>query len=95
LTEKKDPQKAPVNPIVIVNNEEVFVWGIHNGFLIKAEHVFVFEPINDGKETHLIHYEKITGMLSPFIMTKKMKVTMTEHYNIMNQDLKNLCEQKT
>ena len=92
---KKDPQKAPVNPIVIVNNEEVFVWGIHNGFLIKAEHVFVFEPINDGKETHLIHYEKITGMLSPFIMTKKMKVTMTEHYNIMNQDLKNLCEQKT
>jgi hypothetical protein len=28
-------------------------------------------------------------------MTKKMKVTMTEHYNIMNQDLKNLCEQKT
>ncbi|MDC3246769.1 hypothetical protein OAT66_01665, partial [Candidatus Marinimicrobia bacterium] len=41
---KKDPQKAPVNPIVIVNNKEVFVWGIHNGFLIKAEHVFVFEP---------------------------------------------------
>jgi len=91
---KKGPQKAPVNPIVIVNNKEAFVWGIHNGFLFKAEHVFVFEPSNGGKGTHLIHYERMAGMLSPFIMTKKMKVTMTEHYNIMNQDLKKLCENK-
>ena len=81
-------------PIVTVNSKDLFVWGIYNGFLIKAEHVFVFEPINDSKGTHLIHYEKMTGMLSPFIMTKKMKVTMTEHYNIMNQDLKKLCENK-
>jgi len=31
-------------------------------------------------------------MLSPFIMTKKVKVNMAEHYNVMNQDLKKLCE---
>ena len=91
---KKDPRKAPVNPIVTVNSKEVFVWGIYNGFLIKAEHVFVFEAINGGEGTHLIHYERMTGILSPLIMTKKIKVTMTEHYNIMNQDLKKLCENK-
>ena len=89
---EKDPQKFPVNPIVTVNSKDVFVWGLYNGFLMKAEHVFVFIPTNDGEGTHLIHYERMTGMLSPFIMTKKVKVNMAEHYNIMNQDLKKLCE---
>jgi len=88
----KDPQKTPVNPIVAVNIEDVFVWGVYNGFLIKAEHVFVFETVNNGKGTHLIHYERITGILSPFLLTKKVKADMTKHYNIMNQDLKKLCE---
>ena len=69
----KDPQKTPVNPIVAVNIEDVFVWGVYNGFLIKAEHVFVFETVNNGKGTHLIHYERITGILSPFLLTKKVK----------------------
>jgi len=66
--------------------------GVYNGFLIKAEHVFVFETVNNGKGTHLIHYERITGILSPFLLTKKVKADMTKHYNIMNQDLKKLCE---
>ena len=90
--QKNGPQKVPVNPIVTVNSKEVFVWGIKNGFLIKAEHVFVFEPTNDGKGTHLIHYERMKGILSPFLMTTKVKANMAKHYNIMNQDLKNLCE---
>lgn len=88
---RKDPQKAPMNPIVTVNSKKVFVWGIYNSFLIKAEHVFVFEPINDSKGTHLIHYERMTGILSPFLITKKVKANMTKRYNIMNQDLKNHC----
>jgi hypothetical protein len=88
---KKDPQKAPMNPIVTVNSRDVFVWGIYNGFMIKAEHVFVFEPINDSKGTHLIHYERMSGILSPFLITKKVKANMTKHYNIMNKDLKNIC----
>ena len=88
----KDPQKAPMNPIVTVNNRDLFVWGIYNGFLIKAEHVFVFEPINNSKGTHLIHYERMTGILSPFIITKKVKANMTKRYNIMNQNLKNICK---
>jgi hypothetical protein len=85
---KKDPQKSPMNPIVSVNTKDVFVWGIYNGFLIKAEHVFVFEPINNSRGTHLIHYERMTGIFSPFIITKKLKKNMTNRYNIMNQNLK-------
>ena len=77
-----------MNPIVSVNTKDVFVWGIYNGFLIKAEHVFVFEPINNFRDTHLIHYERMTGIFSPFIITKKVKKNMTNRYNIMNQNLK-------
>ncbi len=87
---KKDPQRAPLNSIVTVNSKEVFVWGIYTGFLIKAEHVFVFEATNDGKGTHLIHYESMKGMSSPFLM--RQKVNMADHCNIMNQDLKNIFE---
>jgi hypothetical protein len=89
---KKDPQKSPMNPIVSVNTKDVFVWGIYNGFLIKAEHVFVFEPINDSKGTHLIHYERMSGILSPFIITRKVKENMTKHYRTMNQNLQKICK---
>ena len=34
------------------------------------------------------------GMLSPFIMTKKVKANMSELYKVMNQDLKNICEKQ-
>jgi len=86
---KNDPQKFSLNPIVSVNNKNVFVWGIYKGILITSEHVFVSESTNKGKGTHLIYYERMTGMLSPFLMTKKVKSNMAELYNIMNQDLKN------
>jgi hypothetical protein len=89
---KKDPQKAPLNPIVTQNSKEVFVWGISYGFLLKAEHVFVFQPTNDGAGTHLIHYERMTGMLSSLFITKKVKANMAKRYTIMNQDFKRLCE---
>ena len=91
---KNDPQKVPVNPIITVNSKKVFVWGVYNGILLKAEHVFVFESTNDGMGTHLIHYETMKGILSPFLMTNKVKANMLEHYNIMNQDFKNFRENR-
>ena len=60
-------------------------------FLLKPNMFFIFESINDSKGTHLIHYERMTGILSPFLITKKVKANMTKHYNIMNKDLKNIC----
>ena len=88
----KDPQKAPSKFTVKRNDEEVFVWGVYQGFLLKIEHVFVFTPTNNGKGTHLIHYEVMSGLLGYIFMTKKLKGEITKHYNIMNKDLKELCE---
>jgi cellobiose-specific phosphotransferase system component IIB len=93
FSRKNDPEKAPVTPEVTVNNELSFVWGIYNGFLITAEHVFIFEPINDGAGTHLIHYEKMNGIMSPFFITKKVSANMFDHYVLMNEALKKLCEE--
>ncbi|MFK7774248.1 MAG: SRPBCC domain-containing protein [Saprospiraceae bacterium] len=89
---KGDPAKAPVFPSVYDNNEEVFNWGFRKGVFISAEHVFIFESINNGKGTRLIHYEKMKGMLKAFIMTKKTKANMIEKYNNMNKGFKTFCE---
>jgi hypothetical protein len=90
---KKDPQMAPVKPKVVINNDMRFVWGLYNGFILKAEHVFIFEPTDNGKGTHLIHYEKMNGMLSPIFITKKVSANMYQSYNLMNESLKRICEQ--
>ena len=63
------PQKVPANPIVISNNDAKFAWGINNGILVKAEHVFIFLPVADNEhKTHLVHYEKMSGIIAPFFM---------------------------
>lgn len=90
---KKDPAKAPVFPDVTENSAEVFNWGFDKGMLLRAEHVFIFESINNGNGTRLVHYEKMAGMISSFTMTKKVKANMTERYELMNEALKNLCEE--
>lgn len=89
---KGDPAKAPVYPYVYDNNEEVFNWGFRKGILISAEHVFIFESINNGKGTRLVHYEKMKGMLKAFIMTKKTRANMIAKYNEMNEGFKTFCE---
>ena len=90
--QKNDPAKSPASPRLTVNSPKVLVWGLYSGFILKAEHVFVFQPIDGGKGTHLIHYERMTGLLSPLLLTKKVSVNMKKHYNIMNEDLKSICE---
>jgi hypothetical protein len=89
---KGDPVKAPVNPKVFENNEEVFYWGFKKGFLLSAEHIFIFDPIDNGRRTRFVHYKKMNGMLKSFAMTKKIKANMIERYILMNEDLKTLCE---
>lgn len=90
---KGDPSTAPAFPEVTENNAEVFNWGFDKGMLLRAEHVFIFEPINNGSGTRLVHYEKMAGMASSFAMTKKVKANMTERYSLMNEALKKLCEE--
>lgn len=89
---KNDPSQAPVNPVVSENNATVFNWGFKLWFFLSAEHVFLFEPINNGKGTRLVHYEAMNGILKSFVMSEKTKANMTNRYNSMNQGLKKLCE---
>jgi hypothetical protein len=88
---KNDPAPAPVSPKVYENSAEVFNWGFNIGVL-KAVHVFIFEPIDEGKKTRLVHYEKMEGVLK-FVMNEKMKASMVDHYNKMNESLKKISEE--
>jgi hypothetical protein len=88
---KNDPSQAPTFPIVTENNKEVFNWGFKMAIL-KAEHVFIFEPTNNDKGTRLVHYERMSGLLKSFVLTKKTKANMTVRYNAMNAALKTICE---
>ena len=90
---KNDPARAPVNPKVYENSAEVFNWGFNIGVL-KAVHVFIFEPINEGKKTRLVHYERMGGILK-FVMNKKMKASMIRQYNKMNESLKRISEARS
>lgn len=87
---KNDPAPAPVYPKVYENSAEVFYWGFNIGVL-KAAHVFIFESIDEGKKTRLVHYEKMEGILK-FVMNEKMKTAMMQRYNKMNADLKRISE---
>ena len=88
---KNDPAQAPVYPKVYENSAGVFYWGFNIG-LLKAAHVFLFEPIDEGKKTRLVHYEKMEGVLK-FILNEKMKISMNQRYHKMNADLKRISEE--
>jgi hypothetical protein len=66
-----NPKKVPALPIVMVNNTNAFTWGDSIGFLLKAKQVFLFEPIDNGVKTRLVHYERMSGLLSPIFMPQK------------------------
>jgi len=92
FSRKKDPSPAPLHPNVFENTSEVFNWGVKK-WLIKAEHVFIFESINNGKQTRLVHYEQMRGIMKSLVMSKKTKVKMVTHYNTMNESFKIFCEE--
>lgn len=59
---------------------------------MNAQYVFIFESIQEGKATRLVHYEEMTGLLS-LVMNEETKVKMTKCYNALNKSLKNICKQ--
>lgn len=88
---KNDPSPAPINPNVYENSREIFCWGFNWGIL-KAEHVHIFEPIDGGKKTRYIHYERMSGILKGLIMKPEMRENMVAKYNTMNTTFKMHCE---
>lgn len=86
------PEEAPFQPIVLHNTPELFHWGVSRGFLIKADHVFLFESLQEGQQTRLVHYEQMRGLLKSFLMSKKNRQVMLESYQHMNQKFQQYCE---
>jgi hypothetical protein len=87
----KAPQPAPMKLWLTANNEQVFIWEVKNGLLLKAKHVYLFLPEDGGNTTRLVHYERMTGFLSLFF-SKKLRGNMENRYGLMNTELKQLCE---
>jgi hypothetical protein len=88
---KGDPAPAPLHPKVYENSPEVFNWGFNMG-LIKAEHVHIFESIDNGKKTRFINYERMSGPLKAGVMSAEMKANMVSKYNTLNAAFKKICE---
>ncbi len=58
--------------------------------IFDGEHYFILEPV--GNNTKLIHGEKFSGIL--VALTGKMLEKTAEGFRLMNEALKNKCEQK-
>lgn len=89
---KNDPSPSPISPTVYQNSPEIFHWGFNYGIL-KANHVYVFEPIN-AISTRFINYEEVNGLLKGMLMTPSFRENMINNYNNMNAAFKKVCESK-
>ena len=88
---KNDPSTSPISPRVYENSPEIFHWGFNYGIL-KAEHLFIFESIENNSRTRFINYEKAGGLLKSLVMTQIFRENMVANYNTMNVAFKKLCE---
>ena len=88
---KNDPSTSPISPSVYENSPEIFHWGFNYGIL-KAEHLFIFESIENNNSTRFINYEKAGGLLKGLVMTQTFRENMVANYNTMNVAFKKLCE---
>ena len=88
---KNDPSPSPISPRVYENSPEIFHWGFNYGIL-KAEHIFIFESIENNSSTHFINYETASGLLKGLVMTQTFRENMVTNYNTMNVAFKKICE---
>jgi hypothetical protein len=93
LARSGNSRKVPALPVVTVNDANALKWGLNLGVIFQAEHIFLFEPIDGGKATRFVHYERMSGLLSPLFMTNTTKNLMVEGYNAMNEALQKVVEQ--
>ena len=88
---KNDPAPSPISPRVYENSPEIFHWGFNYGIL-KAEHLFIFESIENNSGTRFINYETASGLLKGLVMTQTFRENMIRNYNTMNVAFKKVCE---
>lgn len=88
---KNDPLPSPISPRVYENSPEIFHWGF-NYRILKAEHIFIFESIENNNSTRFINYETARGLLKGLVMTQTFRENMITNYNTMNVAFKKICE---
>ena len=88
----KKEMTVPFHPTISRNDEECLVWGFRVvcGWFYMVDHVHVFVPIDDGKATRLVNYERICGFMKYFTPTK----TFFAPFHASNAALKKVCEER-
>jgi hypothetical protein len=84
--------RLPISPVITLNDEFGFGWGVNFGWFARADHVFLFESIEDGKMTRLHHYEIMDGCWT--IFTSNQIPKMRKAYIRMNMELKYFIEKQ-
>ena len=91
---EKTGKPMTAEPIVVLNDERGFGWGLKvlGGSIVKADHVFLTMPHDDGKATRFIHYERATGAFG-FFMKHFSHKSMMNAYKEFNESLKKYVEE--
>jgi hypothetical protein len=83
--------KVPFAFPISRNDEQYVIWGLNKlcGVLFLIDHVHAFLPVDDGKATRFVNYERQSGCMK--ILTNV--ATITKAFNASNEALKKVCEE--
>jgi hypothetical protein len=83
---------VPFHLRVYKNEEDGIVWGVKllNGCLFLVDHVHLFQPLDSGKATRLVNYERQSGPMRYLTNAK----TYTRAFQMCNEALKSECEEQ-
>ena len=84
--------KIPFHPRISRNDEECLMWTLKvmGGNFYAMDHVHIFEPMDDGKATRFVNYERFYGFLK-FVLDYS---TWENCFKASNEALKKIAEEK-
>ena len=84
--------KIPFHPRISRNDEECIMWTLKilGGFFYAMDHVHILEPIDDGKATRFVNYERFNGFLK-YVMDYS---SWENCFKATNEALKKIAEEK-
>lgn len=93
VNEKCDGKKdfrVPFTFPITKNDEDGIIWSykLVGGYLFLLDHVHLFQPLDGGKATRLVNYERQAGLIKYFTNIK----SFTRAFKICNEALKKACE---
>ena len=88
----KEGLSVPFHLRISKIEEGAIIWGVNfsNGCLFLVDHVHLFQPLDGGKATRFVNYERQAGIMRYFTNTK----TLTRAFQLCNKALKTKCEEE-